>query len=49
MICDKEEPVITDTLAKHAFPFRAVQSFHIALEGVGFHLREGPRDAPEYL
>jgi hypothetical protein len=45
MICDKEEPVIPDALPEHALPFRAVQSFHIALEGAGLHLRECARHA----
>jgi hypothetical protein len=45
MIREKEDPVVTDAPTETPFPFLAVQSLHIALEGIGFHLREYPRNA----
>jgi hypothetical protein len=45
MVRDKEEPIVADALPEHPFPFLAVQSFHIALEGIGFHLCDYARHA----
>src|SRR6266851_7473458 len=45
MIREKEDPVVADPPTENPFPFLALQSLHIALEGIGFHLREYPRNA----
>ena len=40
----EKDSVVAQTPAEHTFPFIALKSFHIALEGVGLHLAKRAGD-----
>jgi hypothetical protein len=45
MINGKKQAIVAEAPAEHAFPFPALESLHIALEGIGFHLSNDASNA----